>query len=69
VNNKKLSFAIFKSLLVGFPPKYCLASIVKLKIFQGEEATILLITLYNQGKSGKNLDAQGGTQDSLFVNV
>jgi hypothetical protein len=50
-NKRRLSFAIFKSLWVEFTLKYCLAFVVKLKIFQSEEATITLITLYNLGKS------------------
>jgi hypothetical protein len=50
-NKRRLSFAIFKSLWVEFTLKYCLAFVVKLKIFQSEEATIELITLYNLGKS------------------
>ena len=33
-NKRRLSFAIFKSLWVELPLKYCRASIVKLKIFQ-----------------------------------
>jgi len=52
-NKRRLSFAIFKNLWVEFPLEYCRASIVKLKNFQSDEATIMLITLYNPGTSEK----------------
>jgi hypothetical protein len=36
-NKRRLSFAIFKSLWVEFPLKYCRASKVKLKIFRARK--------------------------------
>ncbi len=65
---RRLSFAIFKNLRVEFPLKYCRASLVKLKIFEGGKATILLITLYNpetyEEISCSQMDLSLGTSSS-----